>query len=345
LRSGDFQAAVDNVEALLGKGIKEPALYLLLGSAYLGKKDPVRAGVVLQTYLEKRPEDGRGKYLFGLALRGQGKQAESVKYFEEALDASPPVRGSLDQLVAIDMANKDLDSALKRVMKQKELSPDDPQTYQLLGLVHIARKETDRAEAAYLKAVEIDPRFVGAYMELAKLYAVQKNFDKAFVQLEEVIKIDPKNIDALLFSGILHQQEGDIDKAREAYEAIIAFNPGYVPAANNLAYIYCEYLGDNEKALRLAKTAREGSPGNPNVADTLGWVLYKQKNFEMALTYLQEAAAKVPDNTEVLFHLGMAQYQLGNYDEAKKLLNSALEKGGRFRGTQEAERALAEMAK
>ena len=37
LRSGDFQSAIDNVQALLGKGVKEPVLYLLLGSGYLGK--------------------------------------------------------------------------------------------------------------------------------------------------------------------------------------------------------------------------------------------------------------------------------------------------------------------
>ncbi len=125
----------------------------------------------------------------------------------------------------------------------------------------------------------------------------------------------------------------------------MALNPGFAPAANNLAYIYCEYLGDTEKALRLAKTAREGAPDNPNIADTLGWALYKQSNYEWALTYLKESAAKLPDNAEVLFHLGMTQYQLGNYDEAKQTLGRALEKGGEFKGAAEAKRALAEMAK
>ena len=211
------------------------------------------------------------------------RQAEAVRYFEEALNASPPVTDSLAQLVSIDIAEKDLDSALKRITKQIEISPANAELYQLLGRVHFVRKEMDQAEAAYLKAIEIDPKLVQAYMDLAQVYAVTRKFDKALVKLDEVIKMDPKNIGALMLSGILHQQEGDIPKAREAYEAVVALNPGFAPAANNLAYIYCEYLGDTDKALRLAKTAREGAPDNPNIADTLGWILYKQSNLRMGI--------------------------------------------------------------
>ena len=344
LRSGDFQSAIDNVQALLGKGVKEPVLYLLLGSGYLGKQDPVKAEEALQTYLEKSPGDARGKYLLGLALRGQGKKAEAVRYFEETLNASPPVMDSLAQLVSIDIADKNLDSALHRVAKQIEISPGNAELYGLLGRVHIVRKEMDQAEAAYLKAIEIDPKLVQVYMDLAQVYSVTKKFDKSLVKLDEVIKLDPKNIGALMLSGILRQKEGDIPGARGAYEAVVALNPGFVPAANNLAYLYCEYLGDTDKAVRLAKTAREIDPDNPNIADTLGWALYKQSHYEWALTYLQGSAAKLPDSAEVLFHLGMVQYQLGAYPEAKQSLSRALEKGGEFRGASEARSALEQIA-
>ena len=125
----------------------------------------------------------------------------------------------------------------------------------------------------------------------------------------------------------------------------MALNPGFAPAANNLAYLYCEYLGETDKAVRLAKTARGADPDNPNIADTLGWALYKQSHYEWALTYLQQSAAKLPDSAEVLFHLGMVQYQLGSYAEAKQTFSRALEKGDEFRGASEAKRVLAEMAK
>ena len=201
LRSGDFQSTIDNVEALLGKGVKEPALYLLLGSGYLGKQDRVKAGAALQKYLEKNPGDARGKYLLGLALLGQGKKAEAVRYFEETLNASPPFMDSLAQLVSIDIADKNLDSALHRVTKQIGVSPANAELYGLLGRVYIVRKEMDQAEAAYLKAIEIDPKPVQLFMDLAQVYSVTGKFDKALVKLDEVIKMDPKNIGALCSPG------------------------------------------------------------------------------------------------------------------------------------------------
>ena len=151
--------------------------------------------------------------------------------------------------------------------KQIEATPANAELYQLLGEVHVVRKEMDQAEDAYLKAIEIDPHRVQAFMDLAQVYAGARKFDQAFVKLDEVLKMDPKNIDALMLSGILHQQEDDIPRAREAFEAIVGLNPGFAPAANNLAYIYSEYVGDYARALELAKTARQGAPDNPNVAD------------------------------------------------------------------------------
>jgi tetratricopeptide (TPR) repeat protein len=343
VRSGHFQSAIDNLEMLLGKGAKEPALYLLLGSAYLGKKDFVKAGAALQKYLEKNPEDARGKYLYGLALRGQGKHEQSVSYFEDSLKASPPIRDSLAQLVSIDVAQKNFDSALKRIKNQIEASVDDPQLYLLLGSVHEMRKEMGQAETAYLKAIEIDPKFVQANMNLARIYAANQELDKALARLNEVIKMDPKNINALMLSGTLHQRINDIPRAREEYEEVVALSPGFALAANNLAYIYSEYVEDYDKALRMAEMARQSAPNDPNIADTLGWVLYKRNKFEMALNYLKESTAKLPDNTEIQFHLGMIQYRLGNYDEAKLILNHILESKGKFEGALEARRVLDEM--
>ena len=62
VRSGDFQSAIDNLEAMLGKGLKEPVVYMLLGSAYLGKKDPAKAETALQKYLEKDPGNAEGSF-------------------------------------------------------------------------------------------------------------------------------------------------------------------------------------------------------------------------------------------------------------------------------------------
>ena len=215
----------------------------------------------------------------------------------------------------------------------------------LLGAVYQAHKELDKAEAAYLKAIRIAPALVQAHRDLAQVYAITNRPDKALIELNQVIKRDPKDVNALMLSGILHQRMNDIGGARETYEKVLALSPGFAQAANNLAYIYSEYYGDMNSALGMARIAREHAPNDPAVADTLGWVLYKQKEPQAALRYLKESAAKLPDNPEVQYHLGMTQYKLGHHDEARQILSRILEKGVEFKGVAEARLVLEEIVR
>ena len=160
IKSGDFQSAIDNLQILIDQGVKGPGLHLLLGAAYLGNKDPVEAQGALEKYVGEKPEDARGKYLYGLALNAQGKHAQAEGYFAQALHASPPVKEALAQLVSVCIAEKKLDVALKYVTDQIGAEPKDSRAYLLLGEVRFVRKEKDQAEAAWLKAIEIEPGLI-----------------------------------------------------------------------------------------------------------------------------------------------------------------------------------------
>ena len=120
----------------------------------------------------------------------------------------------------------------------------------------------------------------------------------------------------------------------------MAEDPTFGPAANNLAYLYSEHGGDQEKALALARTAKELMPDNPEVSDTLGWILYRRGDYEGAFRLLIESATKRPDNPEVQFHLGMAEYKMKNTEAAKRSLARALELSGDFRGNEVARQTL-----
>jgi len=41
-------------------------------------------------------------------------------------------------------------------------------------------------------------------------------------------------------TGMIYSQMKEFNKARDAYEKIVAASPDFVPALNNLAYIYAE---------------------------------------------------------------------------------------------------------
>jgi tetratricopeptide (TPR) repeat protein len=251
---------------------------------------------------------------------------------------------ALSQLVSIAFAENMPDRALERVQQQIQLAPNSAQLYEVLGGVHLARKEAEQAEAAYSKAIELEPKSsFTAYLALAQIYGRAKRHDEALAELDQVLKANPKNFGALMLTGEIQKARGDVPKAQAAYEKIIAVDPRFGPAANNLAYLYSEHGGDKEKALALAQTAKEAMPEDPRVSDTLGWILYKRGLYGGAVRLLTESAAKRPDDAEVQFHLGMAQYKMRNADAAKRALARALELNASFAGREEARQTLSEL--
>jgi Flp pilus assembly protein TadD len=83
------------------------------------------------------------------------------------------------------------------------------------------------------------------------------------------------------------------------------------------------------------------APNNPAVADTLGWILSSLGQYAQAEPLLKEASAGLPENPEVLYHLGVNSYYLGQEDAARKALQQALKLAPEFAHTSEAKARLA----
>ena len=144
---------------------------------------------------------------------------------------------------------------------------------------------------------------------------------------------------ALIQQNLMHFTE-----ARDAYEKLLTVAPNSVLALNNLAVLYSEQPGQLDKAYELAKKAREVAPNDPNIADTLGWILFKRGQYRNALPLLQESAAKLPDQPNLQFHLGMAHYMLGEEEPARAALQKAADASADFPEKNEARQRLALLA-
>ena len=129
----------------------------------------------------------------------------------------------------------------------------------------------------------------------------------------------------LLVGAILadvRQQKGDLDGATQLYETLVEVAPGDVLLVNNLAVLY--QIKGNPKAMELAEKAYELAPKAAPIKDTYGWILFEAGQFDRALVLLREAAAAMPDNAEVQYHLAAALVAKGQADEARALLKKAL---------------------
>jgi tetratricopeptide (TPR) repeat protein len=287
------------------------------------------------------PGSPAGPYMTGLTLRAVGRLDDARQQFERALAMAPGFAEPLAQLAAMSVAEQKPEAALARVQRQALLEPRSGDIQVILGQINMVMGNRDEAEKAFLKSIDLNPNSVAAYIRLGQMYGAAREFDQAIAKLEKALETQPEQPGALMLWSIAQQMKGDGAKAREGYEKILERNPDFAPAANNLAWMLAEEGQDMRRAFVLAQAARDAAPEDPNIADTLGWILYKQGAYPRAEALLKEAAEKLPDNPEVLYHHGMALEKLGRTEEAKAALASSLEKGATFQGADVARTTLA----
>jgi tetratricopeptide (TPR) repeat protein len=109
---------------------------------------------------------------------------------------------------------------------------------------------------------------------------------------------------------------------------------------NNLAYFLAERNMEMNKALDLARKARELGGENPAIMDTLGWIYYKKEIYDSAIQEFSNCVEKEPGNPIFNYHLGLAYNKKWDYINAKKYLEKALELDKEFKGADEARKIL-----
>ncbi|MDH4017768.1 MAG: hypothetical protein OEV20_10560, partial [Actinomycetota bacterium] len=140
---------------------------------------------------------------------------------------------------------------------------------------------------------------------------------------------DPTAADAHHFLAVLYEMTGKSDLARKHYGLAIEHDDGMAESKNNLAYLLASTGEELDLALTLAQEAKAAMPGNPNTADTLGWVLLKRNVPSAAIGYFREALANMPPDDqargEVGYHLGLGYVAAGQNDDAEAAFETALQ--------------------
>ena len=220
------------------------------------------------------------------------------------------------------------------------------QAWALRGKIYFAQRDFTHAEPDLLKAIELDPKLEPAYLLLGQLYVASNRQQEAIAKLSAFVEKNKtvQTVPAMMQLAMIQEQLKNFTAARDAYENLLSVAPNFPLALNNLAAIYSEYLGQLDKAYDLAQKAKEAVPNDPNIADTLGWILFKKGDYGNALRLLQESAGKLPDQPEIQFHVGMAHYMIGEEEPARLALQKAADASADFPAKDEARQRLALLA-
>jgi Flp pilus assembly protein TadD len=113
-------------------------------------------------------------------------------------------------------------------------------------------------------------------------------------------------------------------EARQSLQAALVLAPEQPLILNFLGYAKLERGEDLDAAEAMIRKASALAPDDASITDSLGWALYKRGRFADAISTLQRAAAKDPQQPEIHEHLGDALYSIGRRYEARFAWNAAL---------------------
>jgi len=309
----------------------------------------------------------------GLLLAGNGlARLNDIKSARVAFDKirtlTPDFTPAIEALVQMDIREGKFDDALARAKAEIDKPNSGGLPWLLQANVHLekaaalarktlgenvrdagfitlpaAQDDIKAAEAALIKANEIDPALTTAYHLLARIWVAANKHKEALEKLTSLTS-RTNDLTAQIQIALIQDQAGDYKAAAEAYEKALEFAPDSIEALNNLAGIYSVQIPRLDRAHELADKARRNAPNFAPVADTLGWVLYKQGQYGQALALLEDASRALPDEPEVDYHLGMTCYMLGQEEAAKAALQRVAASPRDFPGKAEAPVCLAVLA-
>lgn len=238
-------------------------------------------------------------YRSGLALVSQGRVAESIAEYTEALRQQPrssEIHNSFgDALIRLGRAEE----ALAHFREAQLLDPSNPILLYNLGIVMSILERPDEAVSYFYKSLQLRLDNAPAHNNLAAELLKLGKPDRAIEHFREAAKLSPRDPRPLVNLGSVQLQLGQRSRAISSFQDAVVVDPSYAEAQRMLG----RALFDDGDAIEAVAPLEKALGSDPNDAE--------------AHLYLAQALEKVDRLHEAL----------GHYKEAGKLnpsLNSAI---------------------
>jgi len=303
---------------------------LLLGRALIGSKKYSEAIRILSEMKVQAPDNTEIMSYLALAYVKNNDLVEAEKTLVKLLTIDAGNINAIRLLLDLKF-HTDLSGAQRYMEERITIVPEESGLYMLLSDILIKQQKYKKALSTLEKAQKLDQDNMQVYLQSGRLLVMMGKKDEAMNKFQAMVEEQPDSIVGYMNIASLFEAEGKSLEAMDVYRKVLDIQGDYVPAANNLAWhIASSPDGDLGEALMLAMMAKQVFPGDPHIADTLGWVHYIRKSYNLAIPQFEMALAGRPDDPVISYHLALAYAGNDENEKAIELLEQILEKGVLF---------------
>jgi len=342
-------------DALTKEPNNEIAAQIYLG--YLqqqGKADQRRQ--FLERFVADNPKAVTIQLGYASELSKNKRYEAAYQVVKQVLNIEPDNLNALLFAANLSEYNAQLSAAKTHYADILNIAPDNDNARFSLARIALTEEKYTQAEKLYLQIK--DPQYMfEAQLRLANIYYQTRGIDAAMRQLDrielntnsdyvehvmtrhqllyqaqryqealgyinEAILFLPEYLDFLYARALVAAEIGDVSIAEKDLRAILLEHPEHANALNALGYTLADQTNRFDEAKQLIVKALSLRPNDAHILDSMGWVLYRLKDFSQAIEYLQKAYS-ASQEAEIAAHLGEVLWEAGQRQSALEVWTKA----------------------
>jgi protein O-mannosyl-transferase len=170
----------------------------------------------------------------GSTLGQQGKHAEAIPHFAEALRIKPDYLDALGNMGRALLKQGKAAEAIGFYQRALRLKPDSAETHLALGQALADQGKNDDALQEFLKAVELAPNDFDIRMNTGQMLTRQGKLSEATSQLNEALRLKPDSAEAHNDLGIVLIMAGQPEGSLAHFSTALRLKPDLAVAQDNL---------------------------------------------------------------------------------------------------------------
>ena len=330
------------------KSLREPLtaeLYIQRGHRLREKGQGNDAITSYRNALELEPNSAIASKALAVALKEQGKLAEAVIYYRQAIAINVQARMEKQNTQSWELKPSKNDKMIVTNSSNPKTNNIAAQVYMSQANAYWEQKNFDQAIAACEQALKNDPKLVEAYKLQGNVLQQQGKMLEAMGCYAQALAVNPEMPELYANLGSLYGKQQKWEEAISYYQKALELNPNIPGFYHNLAKIYHK-SGQQDKATQCLVKAQSLSsrPQNtnvqkkaievaPNIApkihkpqqlNDLGNSHAQKQEWQQAIAYYQKAISKDPNFAGAYRNMARALQQAGKQQEATECWNRAL---------------------
>jgi arylsulfatase A-like enzyme/Flp pilus assembly protein TadD len=226
LTSGDSQAAVSELEALVAADPANPVFRGKLGAAWRERGETAKALPLYRQAAAAAPRDPEAWYNLASALQDAGQPGEARRAIERALQLDAGRPEAHNTLGIIELGQGNLDRARREFAAATAIDPRDAAAFNNLGNVLRAEHKLDEAVSAYQRSAALAPRYAEPLNGLGTLEVERDRPRQALPFFERALVLAPGYHEVRLNRAIAQDLAGDAGAALSSYQDFLAATVG-----------------------------------------------------------------------------------------------------------------------